>query len=122
MKTLKVTKAQADVLDWALTGMIDSAVCSKEVDEDIGYTEEQIPRFVEPLKWVKRGDISIHISSTLDLSKTNDDAIEELIYRLGTQLVDMAQAEGSTDGHNNKYATIGMCRRLVDRIQRVWEE
>lgn len=89
-KQMKLTKAQAGVIEWAVAGM-QNVVDNPEEAPEFGYTESNLPL--------------LHSGTVLDVSRCNESALADLIYRIEYQMADMASDEG-------KNATVGMCKRL----------
>ena len=91
---MKLTHAQAVVVEWAIDPMLDIAD-NPEMAQEFGYTSDQLP---------------ILHGTSLDLSRCNEDSLADLLYRIEEQMVDMAEDERA-------YATMGMCRKLADAIR-----
>ena len=96
---MKVTKAEARILRWALGAMEDIAYNEDYRVEDEWYDPEHLP--------ILKG-------RTLDLSNASDDAIEDLLYRIEEQMPEMTEGEV---GAKRAGPTIAMCDRLAEKIR-----
>jgi len=96
---LQLTKAQADVISWAIDPMKDIADDPEQV-QDFGYGADHVP--------ILEGRI-------LDISRCNENAIADLLYRIEEQMVDMASDERA-------HRTVGMCIKLGEAIRSLWGE
>ena len=85
--SVKLTKAQADLVDWALGAMDDLAdIADYSIEEG----------------WYEAADLPVLTGRSLDInqygdSEASDNAIEDLLYRIEVQMPDVGAHEGPSN-------------------------
>lgn len=100
MKTITLTKAQASMAEWALDAMESYAF---EEDNE-GYGEADVPKLKD---------------LALNFPTSNDEMIDDFLYRLEEQLPDVADG-ADTDAQKN--GAIRTASNLADKIRAAFPE
>jgi hypothetical protein len=105
---VKLTLQQADQVDWALGALVDHWTTNEEIDEP-----ETIEDVEDMPKLVADGDRK---TTKILILSPHDHVNRDLLYRLETQLPDMARQSSGFDGDA---ALAGSCKAAKNAARRI---